>query len=707
MDIHGRGFDLATGKVVGRGPVGDGSFLETLHNFRRDERGLLSAGFQVMPLIPNAWRGAAQPDAFAAGATALIFWLRWGCQPELLVLTPNETCATWRYAPWSRAAGGVNPGLEYVSAYRLTSTDLIGAASALFQPPPFVALQDYVVFNLGDRGLSWIWDGDRLVQLGFTSQPAAPQAWGPQAAAGGNVNEAGFSVYGRVGSTDGSWLDAAGTGATVGGLKPFRRQYALVYRHVHGGYSAISVPSGPVACAAQVAGSSNDLPGLTRRFRVMLPTSLPNQTAAIILLATRNQEDAIDNASAFRYHSTYEHIDGPIEVIDDLPDSELGDIWPEREQEPTGVSVYAAFDGNLWRFAGATGYWSERTAFGPVYGSILKGHYITIYPETGDVVAALAAPWKSSNGWALMLVLKQGAAHYVTGNYPEYTDGTLHGRAGCYGPRLVQVLPDGAIMWVGSGTVWRYTLQEGVADVGAPIRPILRRINESKALFGQSWVDTKAGQAVFVVPIDDGDVSYQLIWDYELVGWRTAEDVHAITAATTLPDGHVLVSGVVDAVNTVYLYQCGYQSYAVTAATWSLRTAWIAQTPGSDMHRDGNIWGAVFICEERSNGMSYAQGYRDWNADSAFIGATNGLPVASHAPTDDTVPYYGTAVYDIDVWRTERTYRVQLPLDGTSGAVTQFAVSGTAPFAWWALHGFGKPAVWGPGSRVTPTSGGT
>ncbi len=64
MDIRGRGFDLATGKVVGRGPVGDGSFLETLHNFRRDERGLLSAGLRVMPLVPNPRRGADKPDAF-------------------------------------------------------------------------------------------------------------------------------------------------------------------------------------------------------------------------------------------------------------------------------------------------------------------------------------------------------------------------------------------------------------------------------------------------------------------------------------------------------------------------------------------------------------------------------------------------------------------------------------------------------------------
>ena len=124
------------------------------------------------------------------------------------------------------------------------------------------------------------------------------------------------------------------------------------------------------------------------------------------------------------------------------------------------------------------------------------------------------------------------------------------------------------------------------------------------------------------------------------------------------------------------------------------------------MHRDSNFWIALVVCEERGSGTNYARIYSDWDGDNAVGGASNGLVVPAAHPTNSSIPYYGTAVYDTAVWRTPRNYRVPIPSDGTSSNVIQVKISGTLPFAAWALHGFGLPALASGGGRAVPTTGG-
>ena len=713
MDKRHKSFDLVIGKVLGRGPVGDGSTLEEVHGFRRDDRGLLEAKFRVLPLIPSAWRSpAAQPAAFADGVNAIIYWRRWGAQPELLFLTGSRTSAVWRYAPWTRAAGiGFNPGLEAVNIYNDTTASNLTAGIRSLNPPTYVTLADYVVFSLGDGGATWMWDGFRLLPLGFDGMPGTPQAKGPapSSSAGTSTtnNSGGFSVYGRIGDTDGSWLDDAGTQATVGGLKSGKWRYACVFKHVDGSYSPVSATSAPIGMVQQVSDGTNFY-NLTRRFWVQTPTG-PSQTAGIVLLRTMN----LDGAGAdgvLRFHSYIPHNEGPVDLLDDLPDGELGPIWQERESEPVAVACLALFDGGLWRCGTLANpsrcWWSERTSVGPLYGSILQGHWLDVYPTTGAIVAVVAAPWKTDSGMPFAVVLKSGAAHYVTGSYPEYTAGTLHGTAGCYGPRLALVCPDGAIIWMGSGTVWRYAADTGVVDIGAPIRRKLARINVNRANFGVAWIDARSGEAVFALPVDDNRIAtYQFIWDFELGGWRTRSEMR-ITAACSLPGDLVLLAGTVDSTTGVFGYNRASPVFNHASPVWELRSAWVPQMPGGDMHRDSNFWIALVVCEERGSGTNYARIYSDWDGDNAVGGASNGLVVPAAHPTNSSIPYYGTAVYDTAVWRTPRNYRVPIPSDGTSSNVIQVKISGTLPFAAWALHGFGLPALASGGGRAVPTTGG-
>ena len=139
---------------------------------------------------------------------------------------------------------------------------------------------------------------------------------------------------------------------------------------------------------------------------------------------------------------------------------------------------------------------------------------------------------------------KKNACHYITGEYPNWQVGTLHGNAGAAGPNLIQTLPNNSIIWYGTGTFWK--LQNGiVTDIGAPIRKLLSRVNETRSRYGVSWVDREYREGIFALPFDDETQNnMQFIYDYERNGWRVREDVK-IDCVLNLPEERcTLIAGI-------------------------------------------------------------------------------------------------------------------------------------------------------------------
>lgn len=700
---------VGSARIVGAFPVGDGTFLDTIHGFCRDDRGLLRAGFRAMPLIPDEWRGSSPPAAFENRITALIPWMRWGQVPELLILTDAGSANVWRYTPWTRDSGGSNPGLTEVQYAAIDGTfDSIEAGSAFF-PPTYAVIGGAVYWTFGDGGRIWQWDGEMAVPVGCYTTAAPPTVHGPQP--GTSENSAGFSVRGRIGTTNGDWQTSAADGAiTVGGLEDGEWRYFCVYEMADGSYSRTSVSSSPVRVQHQLADPADPrgTAALTRRFRVIVPSG-PDDCRARILLRTRNLRRLGTDSGLPRFLVRIPHNLPQFEYVDDLPDGELGYEWPNREAEPVGVRLLGSFDGSLWRLGStatpARAWFSERSLVGPVAGSIGPGHWLDIYPATGPITAFAVASLAADRGVPTALVFKPAAVHFLAGSYPNYQVGTLHEGAGCAGPGGVRTCPDGSVIWFSavSRTFWRWTPNEGVVDVGASLRRILRRINVSQAAFMCSWVNAARGEVVFVLPIDDElGQSFQFIWDVVAGGWRTDQNMSIRCAAVFDTDG-ILVGGTLDGVANVLWYGIGRGNYDLPAFTWELRTAWTPAAGGALLFAEQALGSLLYTGEDASATNASGYVYINWNAETPVDTEGKTFYAAEpRAAEEGDIAFVDSAEYDVAVWRTPRVFAAQVMLPYDAAMVVQIGITGTAP---WTLAGLWQGAAapqTAPGARTAP-----
>lgn len=698
---------IGVGKVVVELPVSDGTTATEILNWTMDESGVLDSTWRMMPFIPYEWQSpAAQPEPFSRGVRGLLSTTILGC-PELLIIADYDDGDTdgvvYRYTPWDRAAGGDHPGLARQFQYQGVTRSILNSTPNPRVPPCMVAANDRVYFTLGDGSGVWVWDTVEVRAAGMPIIPGAPQVDGP-ARNGGNPNSGGFSVRGRLGQTEASWTNA--DNEIVGGMDEYVRRYAQVYVGPDGAYSAMSPLGGAIQINLEMANPDPTNPdenpvyvdGLLRRVRVLIGEAPVGVTERIILATPNLKRIPPGLTGAPQYHSRIE--DGTTEeFIDDIPDGELGAVWQDREPFPTNVYGIQNFQGSNWYFDdNCRVWWTEQTAEGPIYESVLKGHWKDVYPTTGRTMAAFPIRLRTQQGEApAMLVLKPAAAHFVSGDYPSWRFGTLHPKAGCGGWRLVQSLPDGATMWAGNGTFWRLGEDGGIDDVGKSIRKRLRRVNWSKAMFGDSWLNRAKGEAVFVLPMDDSVVAnYQFRWDYRLGGWRFGQDVE-VTAACNHGD-LVLLAGGYDAIKNLWVYGRGYpsrdQSGDPTPPTAVFSTGWVQLgKPNSPMGMSSSTQSAVLLLEERCNQRAALSVFKNWNADTALTT----MSVDLYTPTGEDVPCFDTATYSSSVWRDRRTYAHDVPITQDRGMVFMLRLETNSPMAISTIDLYG-PVVAPPGA---------
>lgn len=693
--------------AIGRFPISDGSFDDEIHGFFRDSRGLLDSTLRMMPLIPSEYRSnpTGQPAALTEGVIAIIPWLRFGDVPEILILTKGETQGVWRFTPWTRASGTTTPAITAVLGYTTRGSYNVKWSGKQVVPASGIPVINGVIFTFGDASGVWFWDGERVKPLGFSMIPDAPVAWGPQRS-GTSPNGGGFTVRGRIGTTEGSWTTDASL--TVGGIDEGEWRYARVLQTFEGGCSAPSAESGSVTTQAALANPDADpaddptpMEDLLRAFRVQI-TQGPPDTARNILLRTANLKRLPEgDRGEMHFHSVIGHNAQDIDLIDTIPDGELGDVWDGHEAQPVGVYFLLEFDGCLWQCrtdgAPARMWHSERTANGPRYDSIPRGGYLDVLPSTGPITAALAVPWSGSSGPPVCLVFKETSVAYLTGGYPVYSVGTMHPGAGCAGHRLVQASPDGSIIWYGRGTFWRYRMDTGIKDIGDPLRRKLLKVNASQAVFGQSWVNPLRAEVVFVLPVDGlPQPTMQFVWDADLQTWLGTRSDLSITAAAFCFSDLLLIGGSYGGTTTLFVYGRGYTGWTFTSPTWTLATGWRSPSEGPDISKMHTLTDLLLVCEDRCDETATASIYTDWNGDTAETSAT----IEQKTPGQTDIPYYGTAVFDTAVWRTRRPFLQRAPTGGQQAIVAMIKVVGTAPFAMFTAYSVGTPEVTGPGAQV-------
>jgi len=718
-----KGASVGLARVMGEAPFSPGNTANLISNWSVDENGMLSTRYRIMPLIPNEWNSNAPPVPFKtgilvgtsseSGILAIGYGMFDGEKPEILFLT---RVGVFRYTPWNRLTTATYKGLTEQFYYNEGNTaQSVTPTNRQAYPAQIETFGNRMYFTFADGGAAWVWDGHRLRPVGFTTTPCAPDAEGPErnGTGVGDANNGGFSVRGRVGSIDPNRVASDGSDiVTVGGLLDAEFQYAVVYENVDGGYSATSPLGGSVRQESEAADPAN---GGTRkqlrRFRVKDIPQGPVETVARILLRTFNLYDlpSFSEGELRFLHRIPNNI--ATEYVDDIPDGELGAKWEPRQSMPQGFYFIRGFGGSLW-YVRTNAYpyrvwWSEQTSlFGPVAESILDGHFIDVFPGTGAITATVSAFLEYTSD-PVLLVYKNEAVHYIGGRYPDWQVGTIHKKAGCAGPNLVQVAPDNSVVWYGSNTFWLMNTNGEVIDIGKSIRKRLQKINHIRSRFGHSWINRETNELVYILPDEDSAVpNQQFVWDYLNKGWRLKSGLIVTGGAISIPELNVvLVGGVLNKTRTVSDQGCfvlnrGYPGYQAPNRTSTYRSGWNNFGGGGpQLHSSYRTNQAILTAQESSSGTVSISVFKDWNFDTS-VGSTASIVAYNPESASDT-PFFGTALYDTDLYRTERVYGDKLAIDLPSQSVQSISITTSNFFQLYNIDMYG-PTVARPGGR-TPT----
>lgn len=715
---------IGLARIIGEYPLSTGEAALEITNFSGTDKGILESGLRVMPLVPHAWRAPpAEQTVFQNGVRAMCFGLFYGEVPEILFLaydknSPSAQGSVWRFTPWNRATGGANPALVVQRQYDDLGNSQPVVMQALGQyAPQMVAAGNRIYMSFCDGGSLWVWDREKVRPMGYSNKPSAPSAEGPSRL-GTNPNMGGFSVRGRIGNTDGDWTDnIAGSVVTVGGIDAGTWRYAVVWENVDGAYSPASDLGGMAQLSIQV--SNPAAPGqltenLRRKFRVTDIPKGPYGTVARVLLRTPNLERlplGVSGTPQFLHRIPNNLAD---EWVDDIPDGELGAPWEDREPFPLGAYFLREHAGSMFylRTDGAPFdiWWSEQTAYGPIYESIMAGHRMPVFPQTGPITGAWSARAVVESALPTLLIFKEGAVHFLTGAYPSWQLGTLHQAAGLAGPGLVQSVSDGSVIWYGSRTFWMLGPDGKVTDIGAPIRCTLRKVNHTRARYGVSWITPVRGEAVFALPLDDSETNnFWFVWDPQEKGWRFMRLGMTVDAALTIPGSDaVVVSGKLGNSPGVWLYDKGHPGFTVSQPLAIYQTGWLCMRDlGPDMHDLHNVNDLVFTLEERGEGQAGLLVYADWNLDTPTTNLPSPDGVHLAHPELASSCYYDLAglpaadpaSYGIDSWRSSRVYTTRSAVHAVSLEAFSVRLEATDPLAIISIDAYG-PFVAMPGGRT-------
>jgi hypothetical protein len=681
--------EVGAARIVAEVPVSDGSTALEILNFRKTQVGSLESRFRLLPLINPGLVSASivegVPDMFSEDDThgcLGVGYMDWnGTVPEMLFLTRGG-CR--RYTPWLRPSAPNSAPLTTEQYYFNGDTESAVRPQAVpYFPPQLETIGNRVYFTFCDGGGAWVWDRERLRPFGFTRTPSAPSAQGPSPNGDDEPNAGGFSAGGRIGTIESDWTRVDDTAAddvqiVVGGIDDGKYDYRLVLEGPDGAYSATSTVGGSVTIRKELAALPNSTAvvgdkdyGRSRyperlrfRFRVQNIDPGPPSTAARILLRTANQRrlpPGDDGLPRFLHRLPG---GSSQEYIDDIPDSELGAPWQDREQTPGGFYLLKSFGGSLFmaRTEGAPSrvWWSEQGAIsGPTPESILKGHWRDVYPNTGAITALHPVYLNNGSTGPTLLVFKETAAHYLNGQYPGWGVGTLHDQAGCAGPGCVQSLPDGTIVWYGNHTFWRMDRDGGVTDIGGPIKKHLALVNHSTARSGVSFINMDSQEAFFCLPYGEAvSPNFMFIWDWQLGGFRFMDQMTEVLCAARIPNSDMtLVSGTYDDTRNLWIWdRSNYvsgsadderDSYAgVNAAVY--QSGWNFMDD-SGLRNAYHINSLVVAGQHAYEGTGTVATYRNYDRRASTITEENtSLTLAS--PQDTSVVFWSDtdAAFDAD-----------------------------------------------------------
>jgi hypothetical protein len=144
----------------------------------------------------------------------------------------------------------------------------------------------------------------------------------------------------------------------------------------------------------------------------------------------------------------------------------------------------------------------------------------------------------------------------------------------------------------------------------------------------------------------------------------------------------------------------GYPGYEPQARTSIYISGWNNFGGGGpNLHSSYRTSQSILTAQESSSGKAFVSVFQDWDHDNK-VGSGN--DVTAYNPESVSVtPFFGQALFGVDVYRKERVYGDKLAVDLPSQSVQSITISTTDVFQLYNIDLFG-PVVSKPGGR-TPT----
>lgn len=560
-----------------------------------------------------------------------------------------------------------------------------------------------------------VYDGYRMLYLGYDSAPGAPEPLGPKPisfydssgvfsdnARVYEPNSGGFNFNGRampwsfgtcrlgtidvLGATGNFGTSSSGkthTNPNGGTLKEGMIRAKLQWINAHGDISPASPPSTAWTCQKEDNVSKDrkrDEDEMASVLRLQAwwgnIAAGPEGTVGRILSKTRDLINSGDptfyeipaNSSA----GVHEFATLPDNVTESYPDN-VPEGWlaaPTTDVDAMPVfRVAALFANRLWIGNAVGDPGMVRASMPGRWGTLPKDQDI-FYPDpSGAEVTGLFA----TDQGLLVFTESTTTLCMVNDSGEGFRWETLSTSVGCVSPNSVATLPNGTTVWLSREGFHAYQGGEVTLVSRGGIEEAVRSINPSRRHRACAVVDPDMGEYRCWVPTDRSDFNNRC-FVFDGSAWRERDDMAVDCAAVT--DDHrqyVLAAGahpredsnstfdslfVLDRAGA-WTREYSYATPSVTAiaqpqrATWVVRSAWLR---ASRAHRRGSPLRIRLWFRETSKSRVRMRVFRDWRESPSIMDVLATDEKAPDLyPTDDAPVFYDDT--DLGASLTSRSTR--------------------------------------------------
>lgn len=674
-------------------------------NFETTAEGTLRGVVGPAPLIPSYGEGSLPTYGVIKGICHAL--LKQGTREVLLVHDGDRirSFAGW-VRNWELLIDGPGSGAKM-------EVDLPDQEE-LAPPTQFIVTPDYIIIIPQFYQRAFIYDGDRISYLGYTSAPSAPIAQGPTQSSNTISaslfgSDEGFNIdYSLVHSDFGMGrLGTIGTTTIEGGAQDrVLLPGAYVYGVQHVAWTGdLSPVSGRSNLITWVRTATNTGVGLAvfaearRKFAHLSGVSIgPDGTVGRNALRSKDTINSGDNSLYILPNSLGDAPSGTIATIpdnvatefpDNLPDSYLAlkplDVLPFPE-----VSLGAMAFSRAW-------YAGGRNNGNRLYGSYpqLFGTIDPTQTKIPDATATVTALWGVSGG--LLIFTRKSISMLVPGDQ----DGTfkvlpIHPKVGCIAPNSIASLTSGGLIWLGLEGF--YTIEGSfspgsIQRVSEPIQDTIKQINWAAAVRACAEIDPNTGEYRCWVPLNSSRRNNRCLVYRELYqsaemdkppipGWakRRGENIQAV-AVTADHRKWMIAGGRVSDIQGVWVLDREIREFAAPTRAYVVETVWIGTTEGP----------------QKRAGLTVYFYFREWNFDSTATVTVyiNGRKTPAQGPEtikpsvdpNDIPARWGQSTYGSSsgTWVDRKVYWVKV--DIWTGGIEYFKIrlESSSPFEYTGM----------------------